>query len=516
MIKFYTLNHNIKFIFILIRLLVFLSYFNLLFFISSSFANNNNYEKSLRKNSDDLNSNSLSKINLSLVNLEKIFKEKNRELKIYESRIDQSSRIFKSTLALWYPKLNLNSNNFPSYETGFDNNSNSENTSSENFNKSVNLNLEWDFIDFSRNPNIKIARLNLEKAELTYKIKYRELYTELLEIFLQYKSSLEQIKIAEQAIAISQIAYKDANDRFKGGIGNKLEVLEAETQLRKDQQFLAKTFGDTQKNKNLLLVKLNLKGKDFVLDNSNLGFAGLWSSSINKSINEAIKNREEFKNLKLDQLINKNDISLKTASKKPKFTIYNTYSISSVKGESGVINPDSSKSKDSEENTIGMKFNWTLFDGGNTKQNFKSLKEKEKELKIDYKVKEELITNDIKNKFIDLNVALKNIISSYQQINSAQEALDLASMRLKAGVTNQRELLSNLSDLTESKSSYIKAVTNYNINIEKIKLNTGLNSIQKCVEDSNNSEKNNSIEIYKNINFELLKEICEKNVLQKL
>ena len=163
-----------------------------------------------------------------------------------------------------------------------------------------------------------------------------------------------------------------------------------------------------------------------------------------------------------------------------------------------------------------MKFNWTLFDGGNTKQNFKSLKEKERELKIDYKVKEELITNDIKNKFIDLNVALKNIISSYQQINSAQKALDLASMRLKAGVTNQRELLSNLSDLTESKSSYIKAVTNYNINIEKIKLNTGLNSIQKCVEDSNNSEKNNSIEIYKNINFELLKEICDKNVLQKL
>ena len=177
---------------------------------------------------------------------------------------------------------------------------------------------------------------------------------------------------------------------------------------------------------------------------------------------------------------------------------------------------ESKKSKDSEENTIGMKFNWTLFDGGNTKQNFKSLKEKERELKIDYKVKEELITNDIKNKFIDLNIALKNIISSYQQINSAQKALDLASMRLKAGVTNQRELLSNLSDLTESKSSYIKAITNYNINIEKIKLNTGLNSIQKCVEDSNNSEKNNSIEIYKNINFELLKEICDKNVLQKL
>ena len=35
-----------------------------------------------------------------------------------------------------------------------------------------------------------------------------------MEIFLQYKSSLEQIKIAEQAISISKIAYKDAKDRL--------------------------------------------------------------------------------------------------------------------------------------------------------------------------------------------------------------------------------------------------------------------------------------------------------------
>ena len=137
-------------------------------------------------------------------------------------------------------------------------------------------------------------------------------------------------------------------------------------------------------------------------------------------------------------------------------------------------------------------------------------------MEIDYLVNEELLINDIKNKFIDLNVSLRNIISSYQQIKSAEKALDLASMRLKAGVTNQRELVRNLSDLTESKSRFIQSVTNYNINIEKLKLNTGLNSIHNCSNDSINFNKKDSYTIYKNINFELLKKICQKNVLQKL
>ena len=500
----------------MVKIIVILTYLNLLFFANPLTANNKKSVKteSLFIKNEELNANK--KIRLSLDNLEFLFKKNSKELRILKSRIDQSRNLFKSKLALWYPKVNLNSSNLPSYEFGFDNISSSENTSSEKLSTSINLNFEWDFIDFSRNPNIRIAKLNLEKAKFFYEIKYRQLYTEILEIFLQYKSSIEEIKIAEQAIAISKIAFKDAKDRFNGGIGNKLEVLEAETQLRKDQQFLAKTLGNAQKNKNILLIKLNIRGNDIVLDNSNLILKGLWTSTVDKSIDVAIKTREEFKNLKLDQLINKNDIYLKTSLKKPKFTIYNTYSVSSVKGESGVSNPDYSKNTDSEENTVGIKFNWTLFDGGSTKQNFKSLKEKEKELEIDYKVNEEEIINDIKNKFIDTKVALKNIISSYQQINSAEEALDLASMRLNAGVTNQRELLSNLSDLTESKSSYIQALTNYNINIEKIKINTGLNSIQKCTNDLTNNQDEYSIDIYKDIDFELLKKVCENNVLQKL
>ena len=501
---------NISFI----QLVSLFSYLNLIFFTNPSLANNNNFPQkpsSLieRKNSDNKDS----KVKLNLDNLEKIFNKNNKELKILRSRIDQSQKILNSRLALWSPKLILNSTNLPSYVSGFNNNKTAENSATNNITTSMNLNLEWDFIDFSRNPNIKIAKLNLEKSKLTFKIKYRELYIDTLELFLKYMSNKEEIKVAKQSIVVSEISLRDAQERFIGGIGNKLEVLEAETQLRKDQQFLAKTIGNTKKNKNLLLIKLNLKGKDISLDNTNLSIAGIWESSIDKSIKKTISTREEFRDLRIDQLINKNEGYLKSSIKKPKISIYNTYTISSVNGESDVPNPDTSKNTKSEENTLGIKFNWTLFDGGNTKQSFKSTKEKAKELKINYKVSEEQIINEVKNKFIDLNVSMKNILRSYQQIISAREALDLALMRLKAGVTNQREVVRNLTDLTDSKSRYIQAVTDYNINLEKLKLNTGINDLKKCnkfFKDKNNTLEN---EIYQDINTNLLRNICRKNVL---
>ncbi len=494
-----------------------LGYLNLNFLALSYAANKENFSNNLfpSNKKDELVNKKDSKILLNLNKIEKIFKENNKELEILKSRIDQSQRILNSQLSLWYPKVNLNSTNLPSYITGFNKNKNSDDTSTEKITTSLNLNLEWDFIDFSRNPNINIAKLNLEKAKLAFKIKYRELFIENLELFLNYKSSKEQIKVARQAIAVSEISLRDAKNRFKGGIGNKLEVLEAATQLRKDQQFLAKTIGEAQKNKNILLIKLNLKDKEILLDNENLGISGIWVTSIKKSILKARNIREEFKDLELDQLINKNDGYLKASSKKPKISLYNTYTISSVNGESDVLNPNTSKNTESEENTIGMKFNWTLFDGGITKENYKSTKEKEKELKITYKVSEEQIINDIKNQFIDLNVSMKNILRSHQQILSAKEALELALMRLKAGVTNQREVVSNLSDLTDSKSRYIQAVTDYNINIEKLKLNTGIKELKRCNDFLNTENYVFEDEIYKDINSNLIKDICNRNVLQE-
>ena len=112
-----------------------------------------------------------------------------------------------------------------------------------------------------------------------------------------------------------------------------------------------------------------------------------------------------------------------------------------------------------------------------------------------------------------MNLSTKNILTSYAQINSSEEALKLSMQRLKAGVANQREVLLNLSDFTESKSRFIKAITEYNINMEKLKINTGISETLNCKNESNANNEFIINEVYEDIDLNKFKNICTENIL---
>lgn len=502
----------------MLRILLFLPIVFLTLSNEVCFANNKNnvlLSESLG-NSNRFNKKDNTKNIIKLTNIGDILKKNNEELKILESQILQFESLYKSKLSLWYPKLILNSSNLPSFETGTNDIDLSEDTYTKKLTTSLNFNLEWDLLNFSRNPEIEIAKLNLETSKVKYKIKYRDLFLETLTNFLLFKSSIEEIKVAEKVIAISEISLNDAKARFAAGIGNKLEVLESETQLEKDRQFLAKAIGDAKKKEKALKRSLNFQNNDLILGNEKFQISGIWNFPIKISLQEAKENREELQNINLKKKINKNDIDLSSSGKKPKLSIYNTYSISSVKGEEDQTTPDYNKIANSEKNIVGLKFNWTLFDGGKTKHNFKSLKEKDKELEREYRAYLDELENNIEDNFVDLNLSTKNILTSYAQINSSEEALKLSMQRLKAGVASQREVLLNLSDFTESKSRFIKAITEYNINIERLKTNTGIIETLNCNSERNANNEFIINEVYEDIDLKKFKNICNENILEIL
>ena len=98
------------------------------------------------------------------------------------------------------------------------------------------------------------------------------------------------------------------------------------------------------------------------------------------------------------------------------------------------------------------------------------------------------IRKEIEEVFFKLESAKLNISTSYSQVLSSRESLRLASLRYKSGISTQRELVNNQKDLTDSKVSYIIAVTNYNILLADLSRQTGLEDIQPC--DIKVNEKN--------------------------
>ena len=62
---------------------------------------------------------------------------------------------------------------------------------------------------------------------------------------------MQDINISEQALKVSNISLIEAEDKLRSGIGNKLEVLEAKTQLKRDQLMVIKKSQELKKKKEI-------------------------------------------------------------------------------------------------------------------------------------------------------------------------------------------------------------------------------------------------------------------------
>ena len=266
------------------------------------------------------------------------------------------------------------------------------------------------------------------------------------------------------------------------------------------------------RNLNKLGEVLSLKN-DFLIEDSNtIAVDKIWIADQKESETAAFKNRLDIEVKRRNIKINENESLIIIAAKKPNLNLYNTFSISSANGETGVASPNLNNVIKSNTNTVGLSLNWNLFDGGNIKQNFLSLKEKNLELESELKLKKNEIKKEIKDTLSQYEMIKKNIILAYKQLNSAKESLEISLKRMEAGITTQREVVNTQGDVLESETNYIDALKSFKITIAELQRLTNIEPQSICSYDESISNLNNTdfINFLNEIN--LIKD-CNNNII---
>ena len=431
------------------------------------------------------------KTTIKFSQLKELLKQNNESLKVIESQIEQQKNILNSKIASWSPRLKIKSNELPKFTTGDTRNKFLENSSSNQLKVGVDTTFEWDIINPKRRLEIKIAKDKLENLNDIYKATYKDLYLEVIKIYYSIHSSKEEIKVAEKSIEISEVALNEANNRFESGLGNKLDLLESKTQLHRNQLGLIKKVDQYNTNLNKLGEILSIKNDFFIQDNNTIVVDSIWSADQKESETAALKNRLDIEVKRRNIKINDNESLVVIAGKKPNLNLYNIFSISSANGETGVASPNLRNVIKSNTNTVGLSFNWNLFDGGNIKQNFLSLKEKNLELESELKLKKNEIKKEIKDTLSQYEMIKKNIMLAYKQLDSAKESLEISLKRMEAGITTQREVVNTQGDVLESETNYINALKSYKITIAELQRLTNLEPQSICSNIDSNSNLNN-------------------------
>jgi OMF family outer membrane factor len=455
---------------------------------------------------------------ISLDEAETIAEVNSPDLKIFASQVDQAQSALRAEIARWYPSLSLNANSFPAT------------TTSQNFNRvpslsqanrgngysvqtisamDASLQATWALIDPRRVPSIAAARDRYEQAKNAYLIGLRELRLQVALSYFDLQNADEQVRIGQESVRASLVSLRDAQARFQAGVATKLEVLEAQTQLARDQQLLTQAlFGRTAGSLSAspgqaiarrdLAALLDLPQNVTPTAKDPARVVGTWIPSLQESIVAAYTFREELDQILLDISIANSTANRELAAVQPVLSLFNRFGVNRSTGSSytpGLSStifqldpvtglPFSLENQPERrwqvDNAFGINVSWEIFDGGRAKALYRQNKQKAKEETFNFSKERDKVRREVEQSFYELLTNNRNIVTTSNEVLSSRESLRLARLRFQAGVTTQREVVDTQRDLTQAEVRYTLAITNYNKSLAELRRRTGLDLIALC------------------------------------
>ena len=426
---------------------------------------------------------------ISLKEAENLAEVNSPSLKAIASQVDQAQSNLRARLALWYPTLDLTANGFPNYTGGqqMANDANPITPASGNqlgitnrWDMLSTLTAQWNVINPQRVPEISAARDQFEKAKNQYLIGLRALRLEVSEGYFNLQREDEQVRVGQQSVSASLISVQNAKARFQAGVATKLEVLQAETQLGRDQFILDRALQLQAIRRRDLARILNLPQNIAPSAKDPFRVVGLWKPSLEESVVAGYAFREELDNLILDISASNSRANSALASVQPFMSLVNSLLATRYTGVESIIVDLPGTYGYAVQNSVGLNFNWSLFDGGAARALYRQNKQKAQENAYQFSDQRNRIRFEVEQNYYQLINSNRNILTQSRSVISARESLRLARLRFAAGVTTQLEVQQTQRDLTAAEFEWTNAIVDYNINIARLRRFTGLDSIVEC------------------------------------
>jgi OMF family outer membrane factor len=424
---------------------------------------------------------------LSLDQVEILAEVNNPNLKAIASQVEQAQSNLRAKLSLWYPQLVFSTSSFPiytggqQYSSGFTGTGQPRGTTLDSIWKmQAALQASWALIDPTRTPQIAVARDQYEKAKNEYLIGLRDLRLQASKIYFELQTADDQVQIGQEGVRASLVSLRDARARFQAGVATKLEVLEAETQLARDEQLLTNALANQATARRALAALLDLPQDLTPTAADPARVVGIWLPSLQESIVAAYRFREELDQILLDISIANSSANAELGRVQPFLKIVNTLGFGRSYGyefSPRVVDPITGWNA---ENAVGLNLNWTIYDGGSAQATYRQAKQKAQEERFRFASKRDIIRQDVETSFYELEKNNRNILTTSREVISTRESLRLARLRFQAGVTTQREVVDTQRDLTQAEVRFSTAISDYNKALVELRRRTGLDQIASC------------------------------------
>ena len=140
----------------------------------------------------------------------------------------------------------------------------------------------------------------------------------------------------------------------------------------------------------------------------------------------------------------------------------------------GYADPDGYFGTSSKSWHIGASATWSLWDGGQTQNKIKVAQDTLEKAKEANLAAVDKVNLAVQQAYLNLRSAEQTIQSTQTAVNQGQENFRIATLRYRAGVGTNLDVLDAETKLTESRNNYVDALYNYNVSISALEQATGI------------------------------------------
>ena len=172
----------------------------------------------------------------------------------------------------------------------------------------------------------------------------------------------------------------------------------------------------------------------------------------------ALQNRVELQQILLNRDIEKESRIIVKSAKRPNLSTFAGLTASA----SSVANQNRDGFEGGINYNVGVQVNMNAFDGGEIKAQVKEINERIKIAETQYDDQKSTIRLAVETSYSALQQNAENISTSQGALSLATESLELARLRLKAGIGTQLDVIQAETDLTQAQGNVISAILDYN------------------------------------------------------
>ena len=312
---------------------------------------------------------------------------------------------------------------------------------------------------------VAIAQLNIAKANYDLQETISRVIMDVRIAFNELLLNRAKVRVHNDSVEVFEQELKSEQDNFSAGIVSKLNVQRAEVALANERPELFNAQTDLR---NSYLRVAELLGVDVHAGAQSPPFeiSGELQyrpnhADLNDCLARADANRPAIKARQKDIEIEDRQYVLDRSATRPHVRAFSGYEIYSERDPE--VGPEFNYG-----GVVGINATWNIFDGFATKGRMQATRARREAAVETLAATRRSVASEVRSAFFDLQQAERVLENETRNVQTADEALDMAKGNFAAGLGTQLDVLQSAADVTRTRTTRLSAIYLHNVALARL------------------------------------------------